>query len=108
MRHKVSITHLAFFRWKHDLSNRELQAIHQGFAALQSLVPEIRSFRWIHNNSTEGLDRGFREGICMEFDSLQARQRYLEHPSHVAFAQSTVIPALEHGLESVMVFDYEE
>jgi hypothetical protein len=37
----------------------------------------------------------------------QARQRYLEHPAHVAFAQETLIPVLEGGLDSVLVFDYE-
>ncbi len=90
----MSIIHLALFKWKDDLGEQELAALRQGFAALQSAIPEISNFRWIHNNSTEGLEKGFREGICMEFDSVQARQRYLEHPAHVAFAQKTVIPAL--------------
>jgi hypothetical protein len=38
---------------------------------------------------------------------VHARQRYLEHPAHVAFARETVIPSLERGLDSVLVFDYE-
>jgi hypothetical protein len=103
----MSIIHLAFFQWKPTLDERELAALRQEFAALQAVIPDIKSFRWIHNNSTEGLDKGFQEGICLEFADAQARQRYLEHSAHVAFAQNTVIPALERWLDSVLVFDYE-
>ncbi|MFN0122479.1 MAG: Dabb family protein [Blastocatellia bacterium] len=103
----MSIIHLAFFQWKPTLSEQELAALRQEFAALQAVIPDIKSFRWIRNNSTENLDKGFEEGICLEFDDAEARQRYLEHPAHVAFAQGTVIPALERGLDSVLVFDYE-
>ncbi len=103
----MSIIHLAFFQWKPTLDERELAALRQEFSALQAVIPDIKSFRWIRNNSTEGLDKGFQEGICLEFDDAQARQRYLEHPAHVAFAQETVIPALARGLDSVLVFDYE-
>lgn len=104
----MSIVHLAFFQWRRNLSAPELAALRQGFAELQAVIPEIKSFRWIRNNSTEGLDKGFQEGICLEFDDAPARQRYLEHPAHVAFARETVIPALERGLDSVLVFDYEK
>lgn len=103
----MSIVHLALFQWKPTLSEQELAALRQGFAALQTVIPDIKSFRWIRNNSTEGLDKGFQEGICLEFDDAQARQRYLEHPAHVAFARENVIPALARGLDSVLVFDYE-
>ena len=104
----MSIIHLALFKWKHGLGAQEIEALRHGFAALQAAIPEIRCFRWVHNNSTEGLEKGFQEGICMEFDSVQARQQYLEHPAHVTFARNTVIPALEDGLDSVLVFDYEK
>ncbi len=103
----MSIIHLALFQWKRELRDEALAALRREFAALQAEIPDIKRFRWIRNNSAEGLDKGFQEGICMEFDDVQARQRYLEHPAHVAFARETVIPALEHGLDSVLVFDYE-
>lgn len=102
------IVHFAFFKWKPTLTQAEREALHREFAALQQAIPEIQSFCWVHNNSTENLDKGFHEGIRVEFDSIEARQRYLEHPAHVAFATGSVIPALENGLESVFVFDYEE
>jgi hypothetical protein len=104
----MSIVHLVFFQWKQGLNQQSLEALRRGFADLQSVIPEIKSFEWIRNNSTEGLDRGFQEGICMEFEDAQARQRYLEHPAHVAYARDAVIPALENGLDSVLVFDYEQ
>lgn len=104
----MSIIHLALFKWKGDLSKPELCGLRDGFAALPTAIPEIRNYRWIHNNSTEGLEKGFREGICMEFEDAPARQRYLDHPAHATLARDTVIPALEDGLNSVLVFDYEK
>ncbi len=105
---QTRIVHFAFFKWKPTLTQEELDALRREFAALQQVIPEIQSFGWVYNNSTENLDQGFHEGIRVEFDSIEARQRYLEHPAHVAFAANTVIPALENGLESVFVFDYEK
>ncbi|MCX7847570.1 MAG: Dabb family protein [bacterium] len=102
------IVHYAFFKWKRELDSATLQRLREEFAALQAVIPEIRSFRWVYNNSTENLDKGFREGIRVEFDSIEARERYLAHPAHVAFATDVVIPALEDGLASVLVFDYED
>lgn len=102
------IIHYAFFKWKSTLNGPELDALRRDFSALQSVIPEIRGIRWAYNNSTENLDKGFREGIRVEFDSIEDRQRYLDHPAHKAFAANVVIPSLEEGLESVMVFDYEE
>jgi len=100
------IIHLAFFKFRPDLPDEALERLRRGFGELQSSIPEIRRFRWVRNNSSEGLDKGFVHGILMEFDSVEARQRYLDHPSHRAFARDVVIPALEEGLNSVIVFDY--
>jgi hypothetical protein len=102
------IVHYAFFKWKATLRAPELEALRRDFAALKTTIAEIRDFRWVYNNSTENLDKGFREGIRVTFDSVEDRQRYLDHPAHQAFASTVVIPALEAGLESVLVFDYEE
>ena len=102
------IVHYSFFAWRAELSRATLAALRDDFAALAKVIPEIRGFRWVVNNSTEGLDRGFGEGIRVEFDDAAARQRYLEHPAHVTFAADRVIPALRDGLGSVLVFDYDE
>jgi hypothetical protein len=102
------IIHFAFFKWKQTVSKQELDTLRRDFSALQSVIPEIRGFQWVYNNSTENLDKGFLEGIRVEFDNTEDRQRYLAHPAHVAFASNVVIPSLEDGLESMLVFDYEE
>lgn len=102
------IVHYSFFAWRSDLSQATLAALRADFAALAEVIPEIGDFRWVVNNSTEGLDRGFGEGIRVEFADADARQRYLEHPAHVSFAADRVIPALRDGLNSVLVFDYDE
>lgn len=102
------IVHYSFFAWRSELSPATLAALRDDFAALAQVIPEIRDFRWVINNSTEGLNQGFGEGVRIEFHDASARQRYLEHPAHVSFAADRVIPALRDGLNSVLVFDYDE
>lgn len=100
------IKHIVLFKFKEDLGVEAIADVMNGFASLQSQIPEILSFRWGFNNSPEGLDKGFKVGFEMELADGRARSRYLAHPAHVAFAQNTVLPALHDGLESVVVFDY--
>ena len=59
------------------------------------------------NVSPEGLDQGFRHGFVMDFESTAARDAYLAHPDHVAFAEGRINPALAEGRESIVVFDFE-
>jgi hypothetical protein len=84
-----------------------MNEIFAGFGALAAKMTGARRFSGGANVSPEGLDRGFTHGFVMDFDSAQARDAYLAHPDHVAFAEGTVIPALEAGRDSIVVFDYE-
>jgi hypothetical protein len=72
---------------------------------LQDEIPEIRSYTWGSNVSSEGLDKGFTVGFVMEFDDAESLARYLQHPAHVAIAGDVIIPALRNGRDSIIVFD---
>jgi hypothetical protein len=44
----------------------------------------------------------------MEFKNTQDRDMYLQHPAHTKIANENIHPALRDGMNSVIVFDYNE
>lgn len=93
--------------FKPGLSEQDIHEVRQSLHDLRQHIPEIRSFTWINNNSSEGLHRGYLHGFTMDFDNDRDRQLYLDHPEHVKVAKEIVLPALSDGFNSVIVFDHE-
>ena len=56
------------------------------FRALHGLVPGIDAFEWGTNSSPEGLSHGHSHAFTLTFASEAARDAYLVHPQHRAFA----------------------
>jgi hypothetical protein len=84
--------------------NADAQAISEAvrrFALLKTLVPDVHAFEWGENCSPEGLGNGHTHAFVLTFGSPEARDAYLIHPDHVAFA-GWVKPLVA----SVTVFDY--
>ena len=101
------IRHIVLMQFPDDAPVETINEIFSGFGALAAKLPGVRGFSSGPNVSPEGLDRGYRHGFVMDFDSANARDDYLAHAEHTAFAEGTVIPALEAGIDSIAVFDYE-
>lgn len=101
------IRHVVLFRFAETVDDEEIARILDGFSELVEIVPGAVGVTGGANVSPEGLDRGYMHGFVMDFETARSRDDYLAHPAHVSFANGTVIPALEHGLDSVAVFDYE-
>jgi len=101
------LRHIVLLQFAESTSTETINEVFAGFDGLVQKLPGARSITSGVNVSPEGLDRGYRHGFVMDFDSPEARDAYLAHPDHVAFAEGTVIPALAAGLDSIAVFDYE-
>ena len=101
------LKHIVLFKFHPALSQQQITDVLDGFHVLRIKLPGIHSCRFGVNNSMEGFSRGFTHCMEMEIEDADARQNYLAHPLHVAFATTKVIPALEDGLNTVVVFDYE-
>lgn len=101
------IRHIVLLHVADSTSRETINEIFAGFGGLVHKLPGARVVTSGPNVSPEGLDRGYRHGFVMDFDDGAARDAYLAHPDHVAFAEGTVIPALAAGRDSIVVFDYE-
>ncbi len=43
----------------------------------------------------------------MDFDDVEGRDTYLNHPGHIRIAQELIVPILKNGLKSAITIDYE-
>ena len=81
-----ALRHVVLFGFKPGTTQPELDEIVTRFLALKTLVPGIEAIEWGVNNSPEGLDQGHSHCFTLTFPSEAARDAYLPHPDHKAFA----------------------
>ena len=101
------LRHIVLLQFAESTTRETINEIFAGFGALVAKLPGAIRVTSGPNVSPEPLDKGFRHGFVMDFESAAARDAYLAHHEHVSFAEGTVIPALTAGRESIVVFDYE-
>lgn len=101
------INHVVLFRFKKSLSPQEIVHLFEQIRKLSEFFPGIKNFSWGPNNSLDDLSKGFEYALFLQFDSEETRQQYANHPFNEEISESVVRPALEDGLESALVFDYD-
>jgi Stress responsive A/B Barrel Domain len=95
------LRHVVLFGFANGTSEQTISDVVRRFGDLKLLVPDVLSFEWGQNCSVEGLDKGHTHAFVLTFPSEEARDVYLPHPAHKAFADW----AGPH-LSSVTVVDY--
>ncbi len=96
-----SLRHVVLFGFADAATESDIATVIRRFAALPELVSGIQAFEWGVNSSPEALNNGLTHCFMLTFGSVEARDDYLVHPDHVAFADF-VGTRLEH----VTVVDY--
>lgn len=99
------LRHIVLFGFKDRTTRAEVTEIVRRFSELQDLITGISDFEWGENNSPEGKNQGLSHCFILTFDTEDARDAYLPHPDHVAFAswagqwieQVTVVDYWTHG-----------
>lgn len=102
----MTVKHIVLLSFKSALSKTDIEQVMLSLADLRKVIPQILSFSWGENNSPENLNRDYLHGFVMEFKNTADRDVYLKHPEHVKVANEILLPALENGSESLIVFDY--
>lgn len=96
------IQHNAFFAWKPSITPAIETAAFAALRALKQQIPGIVSLTIGHQNSPEGLGKGFQVGLSVVFTDAAARDGYLKHPAHTK-AVETFLP----HIADIAVLDYE-
>jgi hypothetical protein len=95
------IQHNVLFKWKPSMTPAIEAAAFSAFRSMAKQIPGIVSVSVGHQNSPEGLGKGYQVGLSVVFTDAAARDAYLPHPAHVA----AVAPIKPH-IEDVCVLDY--
>lgn len=95
------LRHIVMFGFKPSTDNAQVQQVIERFSNLKNLVPGITEFEWGENNSPENLNQGHTHCFTLSFQSSEARDAYLPHPDHQAFAQW-----VGQWVDTVTVLDY--
>ena len=95
------LRHVVLFGFKSETTEGEIEEIVRRFAGLRDAIADIADFEWGENNSPEGKSQGLTHCFTLTFLSEAARDAYLPHPDHVAFAGWA-----RQWIERVTVVDY--
>lgn len=101
------IKHMVLLQFKSGITQEEINTIFFEIAQLKNVIPAMKSYTYGVNCSIEHLNKGFTHGFVMDFEDIIGRNDYVNHPEHNRVAQQVILPVLEHGFDSVIVFDYE-
>jgi hypothetical protein len=101
------VKHVALMRLKPEIGRAGVEAILRDLAGLKHKIPGLLDFSGGPYSSPEGLNKGFTHAFAMTFADAAARDAYLTHPDHEQ-VKDKIIPALDGGLDGVVVFDWEE
>ena len=82
----MKLRHLVLFGFGKAHSSAAIAEVIRRFAELKALVRGIDDFEWGENSSAEGLNHGHSHVFLLTFANAQARDAYLVHPDHAAFA----------------------
>jgi hypothetical protein len=95
------LKHAAFFKFRQDASEKDIQAVEKALADLPSKIDAIRAFEWGKNNSPETHDQGFTHCFMFTFNSEDALREYASHESHMA-----AVRVLRPTVEEARVLDF--
>ena len=83
----MALRHVVLFGFAEKIGPDAQAEVGRRFAALAQSVPGVEAFERGENSSPEGLNKGLTHAFLLTFSSDAARDAYLIHPEHQAFAQ---------------------
>jgi hypothetical protein len=95
------IRHILLVKFKTNTGEDEIRSVREGFLDMPSKIAGIRSVEWGENNSPEDKSSGFTHSVLMTFENEAIRDKYLDHPEHVAL-KNIFGPVIGE----LIVFDY--
>jgi hypothetical protein len=95
-----SIVHVVLTQWRNDAPSGDLAEIKAIIRRFKAEIPGVVSAVEGPSVSTEGLEAEFEWALVVTFESVGARDGYLDHPTHVPVAE-----LIGKCAERVVVFD---
>ncbi|MEM7469950.1 MAG: Dabb family protein [Pseudomonadota bacterium] len=100
------IRHIVLTKFANETSEATIAALYDDLSALVAALPGARSFTGGRSASPEELERGYKHGFVIDFDSWEALGVYAENPEHKALGARLVAHAAG-GKDGILVLDLE-
>ena len=98
------ITHIVLCKIRPEVPEQDIAAVWADLDAVKFVVPGMTSAHFGPNTSPEGLNRAYSHAFTMTFDTIAARDAYLDHPDHKV-AGAALVSLLDGGLDGICVVD---
>lgn len=95
------LRHMVIYKFKPEISEKQVQEVVDAFAALPSQIDTIVGFERGVNVSEENKSDGFTHCFVVTFRDTKGREGYLKHPAHDEY-----VKVVKDRREKVLVFDY--
>jgi hypothetical protein len=98
---KKVLRHVVLFKFKEDVSDKQIGEVVAAFGELPSKIDAILDFEAGTDVSVEGKADGFTHAFLVTFRNEAGRAVYLPHPAHQEF-----VALVGPRIDKVLVFDY--
>jgi hypothetical protein len=95
------LRHVVLFKFKDEVSKKQIQEVVDAFAALPKKIDTIVDFEMGTDVSVENKSKGLTHGFVVTFKNEKGRDTYLPHPAHKEF-----VKLVGPRLDDVLVFDF--
>ncbi|EBA02829.1 hypothetical protein RB2150_18282 [Rhodobacterales bacterium HTCC2150] len=100
------IRHIVLTKFNADTTEEKIAAIYAELAALVEKLSGAHGFTGGRSSSPEQIERGYKHGFVIDFDSWADLKTYAEHPEHKALGAQLVQCAIG-GIDGILVLDLE-
>lgn len=94
------IKHIVFFKFKQNTAEKEIREFEESIQALPASIDEIRHLE--SGRDVIRSERSFDMALIVDFDDLDAGERYQKHPDHLK-----VIEKAKNICADIKAVDYE-
>ena len=91
-------------KFRSDVSEQAIADLWAGLAALPKTIEGMGAPHAGESVSPEQIERGYKHGFSIDFETMEALQIYLDHPKHQEFG-ARLLALTQGGLGGILVFD---
>lgn len=96
-------SHIILFKFTPDITHARAMQLLAELGALTRVIPQIKSYRFGHNDADNPHNQTWPYAFVMDFLSKEDRYIYQQHPAHLDFIETRLNPIIADAL----VFDME-
>ena len=100
------IRHIVLTRFKPEVSEADIAALHAGLSAVIANHPGARGFHGGRSESPEQMERGYTHAFTIDFDDWAALARYADDPDHKSLG-AKLIGMAHGGRDGLLVLDID-